>query len=106
MLLTGPKQIFNPASGREHDCASHCGGAGVTPEDHRLPETFLPPIPPLISAIMHAGPGAAAAAVCFSLRSFPAAENPGSTRHGRGSALADPRQEGLFIFLIFLINFY
>jgi len=42
VLLTGPKQIFNPASRREHDCASHCGGApSVTPEDHRLQLNIL-----------------------------------------------------------------
>lgn len=42
MLLTGPKQIFNPASQREHDCASHCSGApSVTPEDHRLQLNIL-----------------------------------------------------------------
>lgn len=81
MLLTGLKQIFNPASRREHDCASHCGGApSVTPEDHRLQLNIL-----LADSSFdlrnnacraqdcHRNAGAwrqAEACICFSLQSF------------------------------------
>lgn len=112
MLLTGPKQIFNPASGREHDCASHCGGAGVTPEDHRLHLNIPAAIPPLISALMHAGHRAAATAglgslscaFVFSLHSFAAAENPSTGGKGMCAHTAVPLAQRVSFISITVIS--